>query len=1624
MKRFLLVLLFAAAASPLLAFDDHNPIGVTGAFEGVITTGCAYNVLNHNATRQIDDIVVPGSIGKYPLKMTRYYNSRSTSVYGIMGAGWRHEYSWSRSSSNDKVAYPNGNVWDSHCTDHWGLEGPLGVSDWPTTWNGYPAFRLGDGGTVVFENPNWGVATKIIDPYGQETNITLGANGLITRVTEPGGRYLQFTYSQVGGQQVLSEVDAYDGRGNQIDSVVYHYASKPTGGTIVTTALCLTSVDYSDSKHATYTYTTDNSPENPTQPCPCPLKLLPLLQTAQDVRYKGPMRQICYEYQANGPHGAIIAERYSLNGSTDGPRVSRIDPPALSPLLRGVTFPCTYTEYRGDGPTRTFNYTALSLGRPPNEEECPSVNGPAPQQFLQSYSDFQGHTTYLGYDPTTWYVTSVRDANQRTTYYDRGPPPNAYPGPKGTGQILKITYPGGAHIDYAYYGEGSGSISGHYLQQITNERGAVTYHFRDGHHRITRTDYKDANGNLLANETFSYNSFGQVLTHRLKNGAYVHFKYDNNNRGLLVAKTNPTTIADWQTAIDGAPKTTYIYYVGADGKPGWIDRVKTMTLPANVSNNVASGTYEYDLSPNNTSRGLVTKIQHADGKYQSFFYDAYGNKLWQENELRKRTSYTYDDYNRLTSTTEPLQNADNVSYLKPGASSEYRHTTNSVYTYTSPAGIVTTNGYDENWRKTSTVVASGTLNLTTRFAYDLVGNLTDVTDPRSKIAHHVYDNRNRKTSTTEAYGITGLAATTAWHYDAASNINQIDRPDGIHETNGFDALNRMTWHTVPRQVIGGGQINVTTNITYNPSGTIQKVRDANGRETNFSYDASDRKIMMTYPGTNGTQQWAYDNAGNLKSRTTVRGGTEIQRFEYDNRNRKISMRWDNGADSASYGYDDAGRLTSAINPNSTVTRVYDAAGRLTNDQQNVSGLGIKNVTYPLYDDDGRVKQISAAGVYDYTFGYDAAGRFETISIGASLKFQYAYDAASNETHRYAYLPNSVTIDQVYNRDSLNRMASRVLKKNGTTIPGTTESYTYDHMNRITQANRAGMADDFRYYWDGGLLSAQYGGEPDAPYTEEQEPDLDTTDTLDPNAGYQPPETAEAEPVPPPDDTTPSDLTPDTTPSPDVTQPSDTPPAEDPAKGEKTVEDYLGDGNLAPDGPETDLFTGRSVMYNLDKAGNRTSVTDNLNGNATYAPNNLNQYTSVGGSSVTNGPEHEIRTYNSVTYNYVNDEHLKQVTSSSSTYNLYYDALGRCVKRTLNGFTTYYIYDGEKPIMEYRSSDLANPAKNVYGKGIDEILMRYDPSFNPDVTYYYQQDHEGSVTQLLNTSGNVIESYKYDAFGAPAIYDANGTQLSSSAYSNRFLFTGREYANVFGFYEYRARAYHPTLGRFMSEDPKLFDAGDYNLFRYCHNDPLDFTDPMGLDTMANAMAVAEAVVPGQYEYNQMVASFQSGNYVNAAGWGVTWVASTYVGVASGTSSTRAQASFRAARIAASERQVTAVLGKFENKPNFQRVAEHLGVKSLNIPQHIYDKMTPAQQWAANQKMLDRAIARGGDFLFDKPIKDINSITGGLRKELNYLSEKGFKLSLDGWSMTKSEPLVLRVTEDASTASKHIPLPEKP
>ena len=177
------------------------------------------------------------------------------------------------------------------------------------------------------------------------------------------------------------------------------------------------------------------------------------------------------------------------------------------------------------------------------------------------------------------------------------------------------------------------------------------------------------------------------------------------------------------------------------------------------------------------------------------------------------------------------------------------------------------------------------------------------------------------------------------------------------------------------------------------------------------------------------------------------------------------------------------------------------------------------------------------------------------------------------------------------------------------------------------------------------------------------------------------------------------------------------------------------GGLIP----LDLPTGHSVGYYFDKAGNRQQVTDTANPTINFVINNINQYNSASGCSITNGLEHEISSFQGlydtqpVNYYYLNDEHLISVSGGGGNRYFYYDALGRCVKRSPTvangGNTTYYIYDGEKPILEYSSTGIVG--RNVYGKGIDEILMRTNPGVNDGYPIYYAQDHEGSVTHLLD-----------------------------------------------------------------------------------------------------------------------------------------------------------------------------------------------------------------------------------------------------------------------------------------------------
>lgn len=85
---------------------------------------------------------------------------------------------------------------------------------------------------------------------------------------------------------------------------------------------------------------------------------------------------------------------------------------------------------------------------------------------------------------------------------------------------------------------------------------------------------------------------------------------------------------------------------------------------------------------------------------------------------------------------------------------------------------------------------------------------------------------------------------------------------------------------------------------------------------------------------------------------------------------------------------------------------------------------------------------------------------------------------------------------------------------------------------------------------------------------------------------------------------------------------------------------------------------------------------------------------------------------------------------------------------------------------------------------------------------------------------MIDTYGYDSFG--------NVIASSGTFSNRYLFTGREFDSETGNYYYRSRYYDQVAGRFISEDPVHFAAG-VNFYSYVQNRPTIAKDPLGLRT---------------------------------------------------------------------------------------------------------------------------------------------------------------------------------------------------
>jgi RHS repeat-associated protein len=98
---------------------------------------------------------------------------------------------------------------------------------------------------------------------------------------------------------------------------------------------------------------------------------------------------------------------------------------------------------------------------------------------------------------------------------------------------------------------------------------------------------------------------------------------------------------------------------------------------------------------------------------------------------------------------------------------------------------------------------------------------------------------------------------------------------------------------------------------------------------------------------------------------------------------------------------------------------------------------------------------------------------------------------------------------------------------------------------------------------------------------------------------------------------------------------------------------------------------------------------------------------------------------------------------------------------------------------------------------------------------------GDVVQVLNANGNIVNSYTYDEWG--------NILSKTEQISNPIRYAGEYYDEESGLYYLRARYYDPAIGRFISEDSNEGEINNplsLNLYTYCENDPIIYSDPTG------------------------------------------------------------------------------------------------------------------------------------------------------------------------------------------------------
>jgi RHS repeat-associated protein len=460
---------------------------------------------------------------------------------------------------------------------------------------------------------------------------------------------------------------------------------------------------------------------------------------------------------------------------------------------------------------------------------------------------------------------------------------------------------------------------------------------------------------------------------------------------------------------------------------------------------------------------------------------------------------TYDSIGRAFQTT-PAVNGTFTSGLLTGVSATGGDTS-------SPVGAATTAFVDGNnpWatvvtdangkvrksyrdaygRTIQTLDIASVGNVSTTYAYDLIGDLTNVTDNVGNSTVMGYDSLGRKVSMIDP-------DMGAWSYTYDNDNRMTQQIDAKHNTIDFfynDQLGRLTAKQIynssgtltgtityaydtssdPNYAVYPGQLYKVTDLqgyerfSYDVRGRVLKdarLLSANAIEylTQATYDDADRIQQLTYPGNAATIQYTYDVAGHL-SQVASTAGTGTNETFYIPRS-----------------FNAIGQLTGYTNGNGVVTTYgyFANSQRLQNLATTLGGTSYQNLSY-TYDNVADVSSIND-GVYSgsasasvSSIAYDDLYRITSLNSTARGAKTYGYSSIGNiltnqdfgpGVYQYGAKPHAVTSANGvnYGYDACGNMTNRG-----------NQTLTFDAQNQLVQVTTTNDSVAFGYDDNGERL---------------------------------------------------------------------------------------------------------------------------------------------------------------------------------------------------------------------------------------------------------------------------------------------------------------------------------------------------------------------------------------------------------------------------------------------------------------------------------------------------------------------------------------------------------------------------